>query len=60
VSADLEKTATLWRCDEHQQGTNTIDHEPSEREVCWGSEEDPIDIPCRWVRAEDGSGTEQS
>lgn len=50
----MSETGTrLWRCAEHQQGTNTLDREPREHEVCWGSEDDPIDAPCRWYGVTD-------
>lgn len=51
--ADQSSTAILYRCAEHQQGTNTLDHKPREHEVCWGSENDPIDAPCRWYGVTD-------
>jgi hypothetical protein len=44
-----------WRCAEHEQGTNTLDRLPWDREVCSGYEADPEHVECRWVRADFGS-----
>ena len=55
MSERTEMTAIMFRCAEHEQGTNVIDRPPLEHEVCFGSFDDPVNLPCRWEPVENGS-----